>query len=61
YLTLIGKIGADKGAYVIVVVPIIALVISTVFENYQITLPAIGGMFLIVLGNVLALRKKKTI
>ncbi|MEM7109618.1 MAG: EamA family transporter, partial [Bacteroidota bacterium] len=46
YLTLIGKIGADKGAYVIVVVPIIALVISTVFENYQITLPAIGGMFL---------------
>ncbi|MEM6523162.1 MAG: EamA family transporter [Bacteroidota bacterium] len=60
YLTLIGKIGADKGAYVIVVVPIIALVISTIFEGYQITLPAIGGMLLIVVGNLLALGKKKT-
>ncbi|MEM8565553.1 MAG: EamA family transporter [Bacteroidota bacterium] len=61
YLTLIGKIGADKGAYVIVVVPIIALVISTIFEGYQITLPAIGGMLLIVVGNLLALGKKKTV
>lgn len=58
YLTLIGKIGADKGAYVIVVVPIIALVISTIFEGYQITLTAIFGMSLILIGNVLALRNR---
>lgn len=59
YLTLIGKIGADKGGYVIVVVPIIALTISTLFEGYEIKLPAILGMALILAGNVLALRKKK--
>ncbi len=58
YLTLLGKIGADKGAYVIVVVPIIALTISTIFEGYHVTLSAVFGMSLIILGNVLALRKR---
>ena len=61
YLTLIGNIGADKGAYVIVVVPVIALVISTLFEGYEITLYAILGMVLILLGNLLALRKKSSV
>ncbi len=58
YLTLLGKIGADKGAYVIVVVPVIALVISTIFEGYEITLYAVLGMLLILAGNALALKKK---
>lgn len=57
YLTLIGNIGADKAAYALVVVPVIAIVISMIFENYQLTLiPAIGIVLLIV-GNVFALKK----
>ena len=58
YLTLIGRIGADKAAYVIVAVPVIALVISTIFENYVLTGDAIAGIFLIVMGNALTLKRK---
>lgn len=57
YLTLIGRIGADKAAYTIVFVPVIALTISTIFEGYQPGLYAIIGIILIIGGNILALRK----
>ncbi len=58
YLTLIGRIGADKAAYTIVVVPIIAIIISAIFEDYPIDGYAIFGMALIILANVVALLKK---
>lgn len=57
YLTLIGRIGADKAAYTLVVIPIIAIVISIVFEDYTVT-PVVGlGVLLILGGNVIALRR----
>ena len=58
YLTLIGRIGADKAAYTIVFVPIIAIIISAVFEDYLLDTYAIIGMVLIVVANVVALLKK---
>ncbi len=61
YLTLIGRIGADKAAYTIVFVPIIAIIISAVFESYPIDLYAISGMLLIIIANVVALFKKTLI
>lgn len=57
YLTLIHRIGADKGAYAGVAFPVVALMVSTMFEEYQWTLPAVAGVGLIVFGNVLALSK----
>jgi drug/metabolite transporter (DMT)-like permease len=57
YLTLIGRIGADKAAYTLVVIPIIAILISIVFEDYQLTTGVVTGIVLIVIGNVMALRK----
>ncbi len=59
YLTLIGSIGADKAAYTIMVVPVVALVLSSVFEDYTWSLSAIGGLVLVVTGNFLALKKPK--
>lgn len=59
YLTLIHRIGADKGAYAAVAFPVIALLISTVMEGYHWTLPALCGVVLIVSGNVLALGKPR--
>ncbi len=59
YLTLVGKIGAGKAAYTIVIIPVIALTISTIFEGYTPDVYAFIGMFLIVIGNVLALKNKK--
>ena len=57
YLTLIGRIGADKTAYAAVLFPAIALTISTFFEDYSWTLVAIFGFGLVLIGNYLVLKK----
>lgn len=55
YLTLLGRIGADRAAYAAVLFPVVALVISTVLEDYQWSLAALIGVALILGGNLLAL------
>ncbi len=60
YLTLIGRIGADKAAYTIVFVPVIAITISTIYEDYPLDMYAVIGMALIVIANIAALVKGKT-
>jgi len=57
YLTLLGKIGADKAAYAMLVFPIIALLLSTMFEEYTWSLFALLGIALITSGNFLMLKK----
>lgn len=57
YLTLLGKIGADRSAYVTLVIPVIALILSTLFEDYHWTLLGIGGVLLIISGNILVLKR----
>lgn len=58
YLTLLGRIGADRAAYAAVVFPLVALVISTFLEDFQWTAPALIGVVLILGGNVLALKPR---
>ena len=60
YLTLLGSIGAARAAYVGVAVPVVALLLSTVFEHYQWTLPALIGAALCIAGNVLVLMPQPT-
>lgn len=57
YLTLLGKIGADRAAYVTLVFPIIALLLSTFFEDYTWSLFALLGVGFITTGNFLMLKK----
>lgn len=57
YLTLINKIGPDKAAYALVPVPVVALTISAIFEDYQLTLPAFIAIVLVCVGNIIALSK----
>ncbi len=59
YLTLIGRIGADRAAYTSLLFPIVALGISTVYEGYQWSLFAFAGVLLILFGNFLAISNKK--
>lgn len=59
YLTLVGNIGADRAAYATLLFPIVALVISTIWEGYQWTMSAGSGVGLIVLGNLLMLQRRK--
>jgi len=58
YLTLIGRIGADKAAYTIVFVPVIAIMISTIYESYPLDVYTIMGILLIVVANMAVLIKK---
>ena len=57
YLKLLSRIGPDKAGYVGMMVPVVALLISTVFEGYRWTLPSVVGVSLILLGNWQVLRK----
>ncbi|MFK5952337.1 MAG: DMT family transporter [Desulfobacterium sp.] len=58
YLSLIGRIGADRAAYATLIFPIVALVISTIWENYHWTLESVIGVLLILSGNLFMLKKK---
>jgi drug/metabolite transporter (DMT)-like permease len=57
YVTLIGRLGPDRAAYSSLLFPVVALLISTVAEGYQWSLPALAGLVLVVLGNWLVMRR----
>lgn len=57
YLTLVGNIGADRAAYATLLFPIVALLISTVWEGYLWTLSSAVGVGLILLGNLWMLKR----
>lgn len=54
YLTLVGRIGPDRAAYCTVLFPFVALAVSTVFEGYRWSAPAVVGLLLVVVGNLVA-------
>ncbi|OQY50684.1 MAG: EamA family transporter [Desulfobacteraceae bacterium 4572_89] len=58
YLTLIGSLGANKASYTIMLVPVVALIISSFLEGYTWNFFAIAGLSLVLGGNFLALYKK---
>ncbi len=55
YLALIKRIGAARAAYTSVLFPVVALIVSTLFESYRWSLPAVIGLAVLVAGNALAL------
>ncbi len=55
YIALIQRIGSDRTAYVDIIYPIIALLISTVLEGYQWKPVSVLGVGIILLGNLLAM------
>jgi drug/metabolite transporter (DMT)-like permease len=61
YMLLIGRIGADFAAYVMLVMPLVALVISTFFEEYQWTASAVAGVMVVLLGNLIILTPADTL
>jgi len=59
YLELLRRVGAARSSFVGVATPVIALVLSSLFEGYRWTVLGVLGVSLAVLGNVLALRAKR--
>jgi drug/metabolite transporter (DMT)-like permease len=61
YLTLVGRMGPERAAYCTVLFPVVALNVSAFVEGYQWTAPALAGLVLVMLGNVLVFRKPKAV
>lgn len=59
YLTLLGRIGADRAAYVNVLFPIIALMLSALFEGLTLNTLQLAGAALVLSGNAIVLRGRR--
>jgi drug/metabolite transporter (DMT)-like permease len=59
YLTLLTRVGPDRAGYTAVVSPVLALLVSTVFEDYRWSALAVAGMVLVAAGNVLVLTRRR--
>ncbi|MBC9034249.1 EamA family transporter [Sphingomonas sp. JC676] len=59
YFQLIRTIGPAKAAYTSVLIPVIAMLLSTVFEGYRWSLLAGAGAVLVMAGLVLALKARR--
>ncbi|HVU36060.1 MAG TPA: DMT family transporter [Opitutaceae bacterium] len=58
YLTLVGRIGADRAGYIGAAIPIVALLLSMTFEGLRLQLTGFIGIALCLTGNVLVLRRR---
>lgn len=61
YLTLVGRMGPERAAYCTVLFPVVALNVSAFAEGYQWSLPALAGLGLVMVGNVLVFRKPRLV
>jgi drug/metabolite transporter (DMT)-like permease len=57
YLSLLGRIGPARAGYLTVLIPVFALVISSLLEGYAWTLWSFLGLAAVGVGNVLVLRR----
>ncbi|MCP4718635.1 MAG: DMT family transporter [Desulfobacteraceae bacterium] len=60
YLRLVTKVGPTKAAYVLIVTPMIAIIISSIFEGYQWHMNTFYGFCLVMAGNIMVLRGDRT-
>lgn len=58
YMTLMRRIGAGPASYVAVLVPVVALLLSTFFEHFTWHVSTIIGVALCIAGNALILAKR---
>lgn len=58
YLTLLRRIGAGRAGYTAAAIPVLAMLVSTLFEGYRWTVAAVLGLGLVLAGNLLVMRGK---
>ena len=58
YLKMIKNLGAEQASYAVVLFPIVALGLSSIFEDYQWSTGDLVGLALVTAGGIL-LRKRK--
>lgn len=57
YMKLVKQMGSDKAAYVVLIYPIVALILSTIFEGYEWHTEAFIGVIVVLIGNGIAMGK----
>ena len=60
YLTLLGRIGAHKAGYAMVMFPVVALVLSTLFEGLEIDATIVFGTLFVLAGNLFVLTTRRS-
>jgi drug/metabolite transporter (DMT)-like permease len=60
YLTLLGRIGAHKAGYAMVMFPVVALIMSSLFEGLQIDVTTVVGTLFVLAGNLFVLKTRRT-
>jgi len=55
YLKLVGKIGPSKAGYAVVMFPVVALVLSVIFEGLTVETHIVVGVIMVLLGNLVIL------
>ncbi len=60
YLTLLGRIGAHKAGYATVMFPVVAILLSMTFEGLRLDATIVGGTALVLLGNILVLKRDRS-
>lgn len=58
YLTLLGRIGAHRAGYALVMFPVVALMLSMAFEGLRLDGWIVAGTILVLAGNVFVLEGK---
>ncbi len=59
YLTLLGRIGAHKAGYATIMFPVVALVLSALFEGLEINATIIIGTTFVLAGNLFVLKTRR--
>jgi drug/metabolite transporter (DMT)-like permease len=59
YLTLLGRIGAHKAGYAMVMFPVVALILSTLFEGLEVDAAIVIGTVLVLAGNLFVLNTRQ--
>lgn len=59
YLTLVARIGAERAGYTSILSPVIAVILSTIFEDFKISIFMSLGLGCCLLGNYVTLRSSK--
>ena len=59
FFTLVGRLGPERAGYVMVMFPVVALLLSTLFEDFQWTPLAALGVLVVLLGNAFVLPRSR--
>jgi drug/metabolite transporter (DMT)-like permease len=58
YLTLLGRIGAHKAGYAMVMFPVVALILSVLFEDLEVDATIVVGTLMVLAGNLFVLNTR---